>query len=194
MLCCAALPLRRYPSGESYMDVIQRLEPVVTGGAWAWLRLPRLSDSLAMPAGHPFLSESLAWAPCKLARSAGVVRHLLPARQPRCLGICTACSSRVLRNTPSRPLLGAPTPAEVEREKECVCIVSHQAVLRALYGYFMNVDLEVSQGGVGWRVGPVSLNSDSEGTWQSGSWVVGALMRVESDFGDGRRGTQQRSH
>ncbi|KAL4433083.1 hypothetical protein ABPG77_006510 [Micractinium sp. CCAP 211/92] len=51
----------RYPSGESYMDVIQRLEPVVT---------------------------------------------------------------------------------EVEREKECVCIVSHQAVLRALYGYFMNVDLE----------------------------------------------------
>ncbi|EFN55319.1 hypothetical protein CHLNCDRAFT_134300 [Chlorella variabilis] len=51
----------RYPSGESYMDVIQRLEPVVT---------------------------------------------------------------------------------EVEREKECVVIVSHQAVLRALYGYFMNQPLE----------------------------------------------------
>ncbi|PSC70832.1 6-phosphofructo-2-kinase fructose-2,6-bisphosphatase-like isoform X2 [Micractinium conductrix] len=51
----------RYPSGESYMDVIQRLEPVVT---------------------------------------------------------------------------------EAEREKECVCIVSHQAVLRALYGYFMNQPLE----------------------------------------------------
>ncbi|PRW44500.1 G8 domain-containing [Chlorella sorokiniana] len=51
----------RYPSGESYMDVIQRLEPVVT---------------------------------------------------------------------------------EVEREKECVCIVSHQAVLRALYGYFMNQPLD----------------------------------------------------
>ena len=28
-------PTRRYPSGESYMDVIQRLEPVVTGeGGW----------------------------------------------------------------------------------------------------------------------------------------------------------------
>lgn len=47
----------RYPSGESYMDVIQRLEPVIT---------------------------------------------------------------------------------EVERERECVIIVAHQAVLRALYGYFMN--------------------------------------------------------
>lgn len=34
--------------------------------------------------------------------------------------------------------------AEVEREKECVCIVSHQAVLRALYGYFMNQPLDVS--------------------------------------------------
>lgn len=52
----------RYPSGESYMDVIQRLEPVVI---------------------------------------------------------------------------------EAEREKECVCIVAHQAVLRALYGYFMNKPLQV---------------------------------------------------
>ena len=51
----------RYPSGESYMDVIQRLEPVVI---------------------------------------------------------------------------------EVERERECTCIVAHQAVLRALYGYFMNKTLE----------------------------------------------------
>jgi hypothetical protein len=47
----------RYPSGESYMDVIQRLEPVVI---------------------------------------------------------------------------------EVERDRECICIVAHQAVLRALYAYFMN--------------------------------------------------------
>ena len=51
----------RYPSGESYMDVIQRLEPVVI---------------------------------------------------------------------------------EVERERECTCIVAHQAVLRALYGYFMNRNLD----------------------------------------------------
>lgn len=52
----------RYPSGESYMDVIQRLEPVVI---------------------------------------------------------------------------------EVERDRDCICIVAHQAVLRALYGYFMNRKLEV---------------------------------------------------
>lgn len=52
----------RYPSGESYMDVIQRLEPVVI---------------------------------------------------------------------------------EVERDRECICIVAHQAVLRALYGYFMNRNLQV---------------------------------------------------
>ena len=51
----------RYPSGESYMDVIQRLEPVVI---------------------------------------------------------------------------------EVERDRECICIVAHQAVLRALYAYFMNKPLE----------------------------------------------------
>ena len=51
----------RYPSGESYMDVIQRLEPVVI---------------------------------------------------------------------------------EAERDRGCICIVAHQAVLRALYGYFMNRNLE----------------------------------------------------
>lgn len=51
----------RYPSGESYMDVIQRLEPVVI---------------------------------------------------------------------------------EAERDRSCICIVAHQAVLRALYGYFMNQSLD----------------------------------------------------
>ena len=51
----------RYPSGESYMDVIQRLEPVVI---------------------------------------------------------------------------------EVERDRECICIIAHQAVLRALYAYFMNKPLD----------------------------------------------------
>lgn len=35
-----------------------------------------------------------------------------------------------------------PVISEVERERECVCIVAHQAVLRALYGYFMNRPLE----------------------------------------------------
>jgi 6-phosphofructo-2-kinase/fructose-2,6-biphosphatase len=56
----------RYPSGESYMDVIQRLEPVII---------------------------------------------------------------------------------EIERERECVVVVAHQAVLRALYGYFMKVPLAVSPAG-----------------------------------------------
>ena len=57
------LPPCRYPSGESYMDVIQRLEPVII---------------------------------------------------------------------------------EIERERECVCVVAHQAILRALYGYFMKVPLAVN--------------------------------------------------
>ena len=52
----------RYPSGESYMDVVQRLEPVVI---------------------------------------------------------------------------------EIERERECVCVVGHQAILRALYGYFTKTPLAV---------------------------------------------------
>jgi 6-phosphofructo-2-kinase/fructose-2,6-biphosphatase len=33
---------------------------------------------------------------------------------------------------------------ELERERECVCVVAHQAVLRALYGYFTDTPLHVS--------------------------------------------------
>ncbi len=33
---------------------------------------------------------------------------------------------------------------ELERERECVCVVAHQAVLRALYGYFTDTPLNVS--------------------------------------------------
>ena len=55
-------PVYRYPSGESYLDVIQRLEPVII---------------------------------------------------------------------------------EIERERECVCVVAHQAILRALYGYFTKCPLKV---------------------------------------------------
>lgn len=51
-------PLHRYPSGESYLDVVQRLEPVII---------------------------------------------------------------------------------ELERERESVCVVAHQAVLRAVVGYFLAV-------------------------------------------------------
>jgi Histidine phosphatase superfamily (branch 1) len=60
--CTAPLCARRYPSGESYLDVIQRLEPVII---------------------------------------------------------------------------------EIERERECVCVVAHQAILRALYGYFQGTPLAV---------------------------------------------------
>jgi len=34
---------------------------------------------------------------------------------------------------------------ELERERECVCVVAHQAVLRALYGYFTDTPLHVSE-------------------------------------------------
>ena len=37
-----------------------------------------------------------------------------------------------------------PVIIEIERERECVCIVAHQAVLRALYGYFNKIPLKVS--------------------------------------------------
>lgn len=30
-----------------------------------------------------------------------------------------------------------PVISEVERQRESICIVAHQAVLRAVYGYFM---------------------------------------------------------
>ena len=37
-----------------------------------------------------------------------------------------------------------PVIIEIEREKECVCVVAHQAVLRAVLGYFTSAPLEVS--------------------------------------------------
>jgi len=36
-----------------------------------------------------------------------------------------------------------PVIIELEREKECVLIVAHQAVLRALVGYFSSTPLKV---------------------------------------------------
>lgn len=36
-----------------------------------------------------------------------------------------------------------PAVIEVERERECVCVVAHQAILRALYGYFTKTPLKV---------------------------------------------------
>ena len=40
-----------------------------------------------------------------------------------------------------------PAVIEVERERECVCVVAHQAILRALYGYFTKTPLKVVRGG-----------------------------------------------
>jgi len=40
-----------------------------------------------------------------------------------------------------------PAVIEVERERECVCVVAHQAILRALYGYFTKTPLKVVWGG-----------------------------------------------
>lgn len=38
-----------------------------------------------------------------------------------------------------------PVVIEIERERECVCVVGHQAVLRALYGYFTKTPLAVGE-------------------------------------------------
>lgn len=35
-----------------------------------------------------------------------------------------------------------PVVVEMERERESVCIVGHQAILRAIYGYFMRIPLK----------------------------------------------------
>ena len=35
-----------------------------------------------------------------------------------------------------------PVIIEIERERECVLVVGHQAILRALYGYFTKTPLE----------------------------------------------------
>ena len=40
-----------------------------------------------------------------------------------------------------------PVIIEIERERECMCVVAHQAVLRALYGYFMKIPLKVGCSG-----------------------------------------------
>ena len=36
-----------------------------------------------------------------------------------------------------------PVVIEIERERECVCVCAHQAILRALYGYFTKTPLAV---------------------------------------------------
>lgn len=36
-----------------------------------------------------------------------------------------------------------PVVIEIERERECMVVVAHQAILRALYGYFMKIPLKV---------------------------------------------------
>ena len=43
-----------------------------------------------------------------------------------------------------------PVIIEIERERECVCVVAHQAILRALYGYFQGTSLAVRV--IGFRV------------------------------------------
>ena len=35
-----------------------------------------------------------------------------------------------------------PVVIEIERERECVCVVAHQAILRAIYGYFTKTPLK----------------------------------------------------
>ena len=36
-----------------------------------------------------------------------------------------------------------PIVIEIQRERECMVVVVHQAILRALYGYFMKIPLKV---------------------------------------------------
>jgi broad specificity phosphatase PhoE len=39
-----------------------------------------------------------------------------------------------------------PVVIEIERERECVCVVAHQAILRAIYGYFTKTPLKARAG------------------------------------------------
>ena len=70
----------------------------------------------------------------------------------------------------------------MEREKECVCIVSHQAVLRALYGYFMNQPLEV---GAGVSTGGVRGHGSA---WHGMAWH-GMARHGTARHGAARHGT-----
>lgn len=38
-----------------------------------------------------------------------------------------------------------PVVIEIERERECVCVVAHQAILRAIYGYFTKTPLKARE-------------------------------------------------
>ena len=72
--------------------------------------------------------------------------NLQVARQPCTIGgRCSGCGPPSKRRYPSgESYLDViqrlePVIIEIERERECVCVVAHQAILRALYGYFMKV-------------------------------------------------------
>lgn len=186
----AASPACRYPSGESYMDVIQRLEPVVSGGAagrswgegvleyvqgavggvnWADTCGVRGWTASTGPYFQSYDREGAWVQPCSAAgawEGSCPEQHASAPAQQRLLALALRtlawmfCQFPLLALLPNRsppphpphthphpPTHSAPLPAEVERERECVVIVAHQAVLRALYGYFMNRPLEVRAGG-----------------------------------------------
>jgi broad specificity phosphatase PhoE len=144
----------RYPSGESYMDVIQRLEPVITGARCALHSSSTLAAHGTQHRTHSSMDHSVQGLAEEHSMLHCTVPRALPAGGPRptrrAAGRLTpgilllAASPQASYCWPPHPRHPTAVPAEVERERECVCIVAHQAVLRALYGYFMNRPLDVS--------------------------------------------------
>ena len=65
-----------------------------------------------------------------------------------------------------------PVVIEIERERECVCVVGHQAILRALYGYFTKTPLAVRAGS--WLARWTALRCDPcAPTREATKWFAG---------------------
>lgn len=71
-----------------------------------------------------------------------------------------------------------PVIIELEREKECVCIVGHQAVLRALYGYCAAVPLQVRAGQAHMRAVPTCVHTS--GALAEAERMRGLALRVHT--------------
>lgn len=107
----------RYPRGESYLDVIARLEPVRPFSTHppspVWTGNPS-----HVPADTAFCTQS----------------GLIPLHSLLCLFRCAA----VDLSCPPRRVLPLQVTIELERQRAPVLIIAHQAVLRCLSAYFMS--------------------------------------------------------
>ena len=130
--------------------------PALLPSTWAWLTQARLAATSLI--GHGRLHVVLTCAGCCQGLLRGVPPAMCQAGGDPLRGAVLKGVTSIIHSCPPSTRYPSgesyldviqrlePVIIEIERERECVCIVAHQAVLRALYGYFNKVPLAVRAG------------------------------------------------